>query len=42
VSTVPVNASTGVEYGGGGKAVLWALDAQTGAPEWKWDEVQDL
>ena len=42
VSTVPVNASTGVEYGGGGKAVLWALDAQTGAPEWKWDEVQHL
>jgi outer membrane protein assembly factor BamB len=42
VSTVPVNASTGVEYGGGGKAVLWALDAQTGAPEWKWDELQDL
>jgi len=42
VSTVPVNASTGVEYGGGGKAVLWALDARTGAPEWKWGEVQDL
>jgi len=42
VSTVPVNASTGVEYGGGGKAVLWALNARTGAPEWKWDEVQDL
>ena len=40
VSTVPVNASTGVEYGGGGQAVLWALDASTGAPEWRWDEVQ--
>jgi outer membrane protein assembly factor BamB len=42
VSTVPVNASSGVEYGGGGKAVLWALNARTGVPEWKWDEVQDL
>ena len=42
VSTVPVNASTGVEYGGGGRAVLWALNARTGAPEWSWDEVQDL
>jgi alcohol dehydrogenase (cytochrome c) len=42
VSTVPVNASTGVEYGGGGQAVLWALNAATGVPEWSWDEVQNL
>ncbi len=42
VSTVPVNASAGVVYGGGGKATLWALNAATGAPEWSWDEVQDL
>jgi outer membrane protein assembly factor BamB len=42
VSTVPVNASTGVSYGGGGQAVLWALNARTGAPEWSWDEVQNL
>jgi len=42
VSTVPVNASTGVTYGGGGRAVLWALNARSGAPEWKWDEAQDL
>jgi len=42
VSTVPVNASTGVTYGGGGQAILWALNAATGAPEWSWDEVQDL
>ena len=42
VSTVPVNASTGVEYGGSGQAVLWALNARTGAPEWTWDEVQNL
>ena len=42
VSTVPVNASTAVEYGGGGQAVLWALNAKTGVPEWSWDEVQNL
>jgi outer membrane protein assembly factor BamB len=42
VSTVPVNASTGVEYGGGGRATLWALNARTGAPEWSWDEVDNL
>jgi outer membrane protein assembly factor BamB len=41
VSTVPVNPTVG-EYLGGGKATLWALDAATGAPEWSWDEVQDL
>jgi len=42
VSTVPVNASTDVLYGGGGQAVLWALNARTGAAEWTWDEVQSL
>jgi outer membrane protein assembly factor BamB len=41
VSTVPVNPTVG-EYLGGGKATLWALNARTGAPEWSWDEVQDL
>jgi alcohol dehydrogenase (cytochrome c) len=41
VSTVPVNPAVG-EYLGGGKGVLWALNARTGAPEWSFDEVQDL
>ena len=41
VSTVPVNPTVGV-YLGGGKATLWALNATTGAPEWSWDEVQNL
>jgi outer membrane protein assembly factor BamB len=41
VSTVPVNPNKG-EYLGGAKATLWALNASTGAPEWSWDEVQDL
>jgi outer membrane protein assembly factor BamB len=41
VSTVPVNPNKG-EYLGGAKATLWALNAQTGAPEWSWDEVQNL
>jgi alcohol dehydrogenase (cytochrome c) len=41
VSTVPVDPNVG-EYLGGGKATLWALNAATGAPEWSWDEVQDL
>ena len=41
VSTVPVNPLVGV-YLGGGKATLWALNAATGAPEWSWDEVQNL
>jgi alcohol dehydrogenase (cytochrome c) len=40
VSTVPVSAKG--EYLGGAKAALWALNARTGAPEWSWDEVQDL
>jgi alcohol dehydrogenase (cytochrome c) len=41
VSTVPVNPTVG-EYLGGGKGTLWALNARTGAPQWSWDEVQDL
>ena len=41
VSTVPVNPTVGV-YLGGGKGILWALNAKTGAPEWSWDEVQNL
>jgi alcohol dehydrogenase (cytochrome c) len=41
VSTVPVNPTVG-EYLAGGKGVLWALNARTGAPEWSWDQVQDL
>jgi hypothetical protein len=41
VSTVPVNPNKG-QYLGGAKATLWALNAVTGAPEWSWDEVQNL
>ncbi len=41
VSTVPVNPAVG-EYLGHAKGTLWALNARTGAPEWSWDEVQDL
>ena len=41
VSTVPVNPVVGV-YLGGGRGTLWALNAATGAPEWSWDEVQNL
>ena len=41
VSTVPVNPAVG-EYLGGGKGILFALNARTGAPEWSWDEVQNL
>jgi alcohol dehydrogenase (cytochrome c) len=41
VSTVPVNPTVG-EYLGGAKATLWALNARTGAPQWSWDEVQNL
>jgi alcohol dehydrogenase (cytochrome c) len=41
VSTVPINPAVG-QYLGGGKGILWALDARTGAPEWAWDEVQNL
>jgi outer membrane protein assembly factor BamB len=41
VSTVPVNPAVG-QYLGGGKGTLWALNAGTGAPDWSWDEVQNL
>jgi len=41
VSTVPVNPTVG-EYLGGGKGILWALNANTGAPEWSFDQVQNL
>jgi alcohol dehydrogenase (cytochrome c) len=41
VSTVPVNPTVG-EYLGGGKGILWALNARTGTPEWSFDEVGDL
>jgi outer membrane protein assembly factor BamB len=37
VSTVPGNTNT--FYAGNGQAVLWALDASTGATMWKFDEV---
>ncbi len=41
VSTVPINPAVG-QYLGGGKGILWALNARTGAPEWSFDEVQNL
>jgi outer membrane protein assembly factor BamB len=41
VSTVPVNPKVG-QYLGHAKGTLWALNARTGAPEWSWDEVQNL
>jgi outer membrane protein assembly factor BamB len=41
VSTVPVNPTVG-QYLGGGKGILWALNAKTGTPKWSWDEVQNL
>ena len=41
VSTVPVNPTVG-QYLGGAASTLWALNARTGAPEWSWDEVQNL
>jgi alcohol dehydrogenase (cytochrome c) len=41
VSTVPIDPTVGA-YLGGGKGILWALNALTGAPEWSWDEVQNL
>src|SRR5271168_856423 len=37
VSTVPGN--TKAFYKGNGQAILWALDAETGAAKWKWEEV---
>jgi alcohol dehydrogenase (cytochrome c) len=37
ISTVPGNAKG--FYVGNGQAILWALDAKTGALKWKWEEV---
>jgi outer membrane protein assembly factor BamB len=37
VSTVPGNGHG--FYVGNGQAILWAMDAKTGATKWKWDEV---
>jgi outer membrane protein assembly factor BamB len=41
VSTVPVNPLVG-EYLGGGKGILFALNARTGTPQWSWNEVGSL
>jgi alcohol dehydrogenase (cytochrome c) len=40
VSTVPANVRT--QYGPGGQGILWALNAKTGAPEWSWNQDQNL
>jgi alcohol dehydrogenase (cytochrome c) len=40
VSTVPANVT--LQYGPGGQGILWALNAQTGAPEWSWNQDQNL
>jgi alcohol dehydrogenase (cytochrome c) len=40
VSTVPANVT--VQYGAGGQGILWALNAKTGAPEWSWNQDQNL
>jgi glucose dehydrogenase len=37
ISTVPGNAKG--FYAGNGQAILWALNAKSGATTWKWDEV---
>jgi outer membrane protein assembly factor BamB len=37
VSTVPGNAKS--FYAGNGQAILWALNAETGAPKWKFEQV---
>jgi outer membrane protein assembly factor BamB len=37
VSTVPGNPRA--FYAGNGQAILWAMDANTGATRWKWEEV---
>jgi len=39
VSTVPVNTSA--FYAGNGQAILWAMDARTGATKWQFREVGD-
>jgi outer membrane protein assembly factor BamB len=40
VSTVPANVTT--VYGAGGQGILWALNAKTGAPQWSWNQDQNL
>ena len=40
VSTVPANVTT--VYGAGGQGILWALNAKTGAPEWSFNQDQNL
>jgi alcohol dehydrogenase (cytochrome c) len=40
VSTVPANVTA--VYGAGGQGILWALNARTGAPEWSWNQDQNL
>jgi len=40
VSTVPANVT--VQYGAGGQGIVWALNAETGAPEWSWNQDQNL
>jgi alcohol dehydrogenase (cytochrome c) len=40
VSTVPANVT--VQYLPGGEGILWALNAKTGAPQWSWNQVQNL
>jgi alcohol dehydrogenase (cytochrome c) len=40
VSTVPANVTA--VYGAGGQGILWALNAKTGAPQWSWNEDQNL
>ncbi len=40
VSIVPANVTT--VYGAGGQGILWALNAKTGAPEWSWNQDQNL
>jgi alcohol dehydrogenase (cytochrome c) len=40
LSTVPANVTT--QYGAGGQGILWALNAKTGAPEWSWNQDQNL
>ena len=40
VSTVPANVTT--IYGAGGQGILWALNAKTGAPQWSWNQDQNL
>jgi outer membrane protein assembly factor BamB len=39
ISTVPGNPRG--FYSGNGQAILWAMDAATGAVKWKWKEVPD-